>query len=49
LPTAGLTEPDPRCALPHLTGRGMRQAATTALVNSFAFGGANVSLVLAAA
>jgi 3-oxoacyl-[acyl-carrier-protein] synthase II len=48
LATAGLFEPDPACALPHLTGPALRAAAATALVNSFAFGGANVSLALRA-
>ena len=48
LPTAGLTEPDPRCALPHITGRAVTASAATALVSSFAFGGANVSLAVRA-
>jgi 3-oxoacyl-(acyl-carrier-protein) synthase len=46
LPTAGLQDPDPQCPLPHLIGHALRANATTALVNSFAFGGANVSLAL---
>jgi 3-oxoacyl-[acyl-carrier-protein] synthase II len=46
LPTAGLVTPDPRCALPHLTGTAVRARVDAALVNSFAFGGANVSLVV---
>jgi 3-oxoacyl-[acyl-carrier-protein] synthase II len=49
LPTAGLVHPDPACALPHLVGAALRAPAETALVNSFAFGGANVSLALRAA
>jgi 3-oxoacyl-[acyl-carrier-protein] synthase II len=49
LPTAGLAHPDPQCALPHIMGRAVRAQAQTALVNSFAFGGANVSLVVRAA
>lgn len=49
LPTAGLHEPDPQCALPHVVGRAVRAAASTALVNAFAFGGANVSLAVRAA
>ncbi len=49
LPTAGLTDPDPRCELPHVIGKAVQAAAATAMVNSFAFGGANVSLVVGAA
>jgi 3-oxoacyl-[acyl-carrier-protein] synthase II len=47
LPTAGLREPDPGCPLPHLTGRAERRAVDAALVNAFAFGGANASAVVA--
>jgi 3-oxoacyl-[acyl-carrier-protein] synthase II len=46
LPTAGLAEPDPACALPHVRGTSLRRAVRTALVNAFAFGGANASLLL---
>jgi 3-oxoacyl-(acyl-carrier-protein) synthase len=46
LPTAGLLEPDPGCPLPHVRGSARRAAVRTALVNAFAFGGANCSLVL---
>ena len=54
LPTANLRQPDPACDLPHLLpevtpGRGGLAPAKdceTALVNAFAFGGANCSLVL---
>jgi 3-oxoacyl-[acyl-carrier-protein] synthase II len=46
LPTAGLREPDAACALPHVRGRALERPVTTALVNAFAFGGANTSLVL---
>jgi 3-oxoacyl-[acyl-carrier-protein] synthase II len=49
LGTAGLETPDPECALPVIAGRAVRRAAGTALVNSFAFGGANVSAVVSAA
>ena len=49
LATAGLEQPDPDCALPLLAGQAVQAAAHTALVNSFAFGGANVSLALRAA
>ena len=37
------------CALPHIIGRSLRALAHSALVNAFAFGGANVSLVVSAA
>jgi 3-oxoacyl-[acyl-carrier-protein] synthase II len=46
LPTAGLREPDAACALPHVRGRAVARTVGTALVNAFAFGGANTSLVL---
>jgi 3-oxoacyl-[acyl-carrier-protein] synthase II len=46
LPTANLVEPDPDCPLPHVRGRARRAAVRTALVNAFAFGGANAALVL---
>lgn len=46
LPTANLREPDPQCSLPHVMGSAVIAPAETALVNSFAFGGANCSLVL---
>ena len=48
LPTAGLREPDPACALPHVRGRAivLPGPARTAMVNAFAFGGANTALVL---
>ena len=46
LPTAGLLEPNPTCPLPHVRGRARRAAVRTALVNAFAFGGANCSLLL---
>jgi 3-oxoacyl-[acyl-carrier-protein] synthase II len=47
LPTAGLEEPDPDCSLPHVLGRAIALRVESALVNAFAFGGANCSLVLA--
>jgi 3-oxoacyl-[acyl-carrier-protein] synthase II len=47
-PTAGLREVDPACALPHVVARAVRRDVRSALVNSFAFGGANSSLVLKA-
>ena len=47
LPTAGLEQPDPECALFHVTGRAIAMRVEAALVNAFAFGGANCSLVLA--
>jgi 3-oxoacyl-[acyl-carrier-protein] synthase II len=46
LPTAGLREPDPTCELPHVIGAAVEHDCRRALVNSFAFGGANVSLLL---
>lgn len=46
LPTAGLCEPDPECALRHVMERAQHQPVRAALVNSFAFGGANASIVL---
>jgi 3-oxoacyl-[acyl-carrier-protein] synthase II len=46
LPTAGLLDPDPACALPHVQGRAIRKPVEAALVNAFAFGGANASLVV---
>jgi 3-oxoacyl-[acyl-carrier-protein] synthase II len=46
LPTAGLTNPDPACNVPHVIGRAQRTEVTAALANSFAFGGANSCLVL---
>lgn len=48
LPTAGLLEPDPACALPHVRGAALRRSVRAALVNAFAFGGANTTLVLRA-
>jgi 3-oxoacyl-[acyl-carrier-protein] synthase II len=47
LPTAGLTDPDPVCALPHVVGKAVHAPVEAALVNAFAFGGANASLVVA--
>ncbi len=46
LPTAGLRHPDPRCELPHVQGTALRKRVGAALVNAFAFGGANTSLVV---
>ena len=46
LPTAGLREPDRECALPHVTGSAEHREVRAALANAFAFGGANVSLVV---
>lgn len=47
LPTAGLVEPDRAFSLPHIVGRAIRKNVSAALVNAFAFGGANASLVVA--
>lgn len=46
LPTAGLSKPDPSCDLPHVMGSAIRRQVEVALVNAFAFGGANCSLVM---
>ena len=45
-PTANLHQPDPACDLPHILHTAMRKDCELALVNAFAFGGANCSLVL---
>lgn len=44
VPTAGLERPD--SALSHVMGAGVTRAVRTALVNAFAFGGANASVLL---
>lgn len=44
-PTASLTQPDPACALRHITGRALGATIHTALANAFAFGGANSTLI----
>lgn len=46
LPTAGLVEPDPACAVRHVIGEALRTEVRAALANSFAFGGANSCLVM---
>ncbi|MEU5365709.1 beta-ketoacyl-[acyl-carrier-protein] synthase family protein [Streptomyces sp. NPDC005925] len=43
--TANLDHPDPECALDHIRGAPRAAAPETAVSNSFAFGGHNVSLV----
>ncbi len=45
-PTANLANPDRDCDLPHVLGNAIHKTVSTALVNAFAFGGANCSLVL---
>ena len=45
LPTANLRESDPACALPHVFERALRKTVDAAMVNAFAFGGANCSIV----
>jgi len=45
-PTANLAEPDPECGLRHVLGRAASLDVHSALVNAFAFGGANACLVL---
>ncbi|MBI2373204.1 MAG: hypothetical protein HYV07_04330 [Deltaproteobacteria bacterium] len=44
---AGLVEPDPELDLPLVMGRFRPSAVSTAMINSFAFGGVNSSIVLA--
>lgn len=46
LPTANLSEPDPACDLRHVTGGAIHADVSAAMVNAFAFGGANSSLVV---
>jgi 3-oxoacyl-[acyl-carrier-protein] synthase II len=48
LPTAGLAEPDPRCAVRHVVGEALVRPVRSALVNAFAFGGANACAVVVA-
>ena len=45
-PTAGLASVDPDCDLPHVIGGAVTMDVQHALVNAFAFGGANCSLVM---
>jgi 3-oxoacyl-[acyl-carrier-protein] synthase II len=46
LPTANLKEPDPRCELRHVLGAAVSARVDSAMVNAFAFGGANACLVV---
>jgi len=46
LPTVGLEQPDPICALRHVMGQAIEVPIQSALVNSFAFGGANSTIVI---
>jgi 3-oxoacyl-[acyl-carrier-protein] synthase II len=46
LPTAGLEKVDRDCSLPHVIGQAVERRVDTAMVNSFAFGGANCSIVV---
>jgi 3-oxoacyl-[acyl-carrier-protein] synthase II len=48
-PTLNLDNPDPECALDHVAHKMRQVRASTALSNSFGFGGTNASLVLGAA
>lgn len=48
LPTAGLRVADPSCAARHVIGAAIHAPVRAALVNAFAFGGANASLVVRA-
>lgn len=45
LPTANLAQPDPACDLPHVMVEAVKRQVDAALVNAFAFGGANCALV----
>jgi len=47
-PTINLEDPDPACALDHVTDKGRERRVGTALSNSFGFGGTNAALVLRA-
>jgi len=46
MPTVGLEKPDQDCRLEHVMGRSIHEKVESALVNSFAFGGANCSIVV---
>jgi 3-oxoacyl-[acyl-carrier-protein] synthase II len=46
LPTAGLQEPDPSCELRHVLGEALESDVGSAMVNAFAFGGANASIIV---
>ncbi|HEV3231704.1 MAG TPA: beta-ketoacyl-ACP synthase II [Candidatus Dormibacteraeota bacterium] len=48
-PTANLSEPDPECALAHVTGTALSRRVDAALNNSFGFGGHNASLIFTSA
>jgi 3-oxoacyl-[acyl-carrier-protein] synthase II len=45
-PTINLDDPDPECALDHVSGVARQQGVEVALSNSFGFGGTNASLIL---
>lgn len=45
-PTMGLSEPDPKCQVPHIRERGLALPLRAALSTSFGFGGADTVLVL---
>jgi len=45
-PTANLKQPDPECELLHVLGSALAHDAASALVNAFAFGGANACIVV---
>lgn len=46
LPTAGLQHPDRDCPVRHVMHRAVHEPVDSALVNSFAFGGANASIAI---
>ncbi len=44
-PSAGLEQPDPECPGQHIMGASLERTIQSAMVNAFAFGGANCSLI----
>ncbi|MBW1885047.1 MAG: beta-ketoacyl-[acyl-carrier-protein] synthase II, partial [Deltaproteobacteria bacterium] len=48
-PTINLDDPDPECALDHVTEKARDAQITAALSNSFGFGGTNASLIFGVA
>lgn len=46
MPTVNLTQPDPACPLRHIMGSAVRKKISAAMINAFAFGGANTSIVI---
>ncbi len=48
-PTINFDDPDPECALDHVSGKARDVQVTAALSNSFGFGGTNASLIFGVA